>query len=194
MLYLKKLLNNELNRPSVEEYKSIEKNPIIIILDNIRSQHNIGAAFRSADAFAAKAIYLCGICATPPSAEIRKSALGAEESIPWLYFKESIEAVKHVIELGYTPLAIEQTHHSCSLEKFTPQNRGQYALIFGNEVRGVDQKVVDLCNGSIEIPQFGTKHSLNVSVSIGVVLWDLVNKMAAHDPDSPLYPGYCQKK
>ncbi len=172
----RKLLNNELNRVSLEEFRTIEKIPLIIVLDNIRSQHNIGAAFRSADSFAVQAIYLCGITATPPSAEIRKSALGAEESVPWEYFKETLQAISKLKETGYTVLSMEQTENSISLEKFTPNSNEKYAIVFGNEVKGVSQMVIDQSDGTLEIPQFGTKHSLNVSVSIGVALWDFTIK------------------
>lgn len=173
----KKLLNSELGRVTQEEYREQAKTPVVLILDNIRSQHNIGAAFRTADAFALEKIYLCGICATPPSAEIRKAALGAEESVDWEYNESTLSVVERLKTEGFTPLAVEQTENSVMLNKFIPHSGKKYALIFGNEVKGVSQDVVDICEGTIEIPQFGTKHSLNVSVSVGVVLWEVVSKM-----------------
>ncbi|MHC1780404.1 MAG: RNA methyltransferase [Bacteroidales bacterium] len=176
MLY-RKLDNCELNRSSPEEFRSVEKTAVVIVLDNVRSQHNIGASFRTADAFAIERVVLCGICATPPSAEIRKAALGAEESVEWSYFEKSTDAVIALKKEGYRVWSVEQTENSTSLENFTPVNGEKYALVFGNEVKGVMQEVIDLGDGAIEIPQYGTKHSLNVSVSVGVVLWDVVKKM-----------------
>ena len=173
----KKLLNSQLSRITPEQYKTINKLPVVQILDNIRSQHNIGAAFRTADAFAIEKIYLCGICAVPPSAEIRKAALGAEESVEWEYCEDTLTLVKKLKDGGVTPLSVEQTVNSVMLNKFIPEQGKKYALIFGNEVKGVSQNVVDICDGTIEIPQFGTKHSLNVSVSVGVVLWEVASKM-----------------
>lgn len=173
----KKLLNSQLSRITPEQYKSISKTPVVLILDNIRSQHNIGAAFRTADAFAIEKIYLCGICAVPPSAEIRKAALGAEESVEWEYFEDTLTLVKALKEEGITLLSVEQTVNSVMLNNFMPEQSKKYALIFGNEVKGVSQSVIDICDGTIEIPQFGTKHSLNVSVSVGVVLWEVVSKL-----------------
>ena len=168
----RKLLNSELGRISSEEYSSAVKMPVTIVLDNVRSQHNIGAAFRSADAFAAERIILCGICATPPSAEIHKSALGAENTIPWEYFEESSNAVKRLKEEGYLIISVEQTENSTLLNEIKLDKSERYALVFGNEVKGVMQEVVDLSDTVLEIPQHGTKHSINVSVSIGVVLWE----------------------
>lgn len=168
----RKLLNSELGRISSEEYSSAVKMPVTIVLDNVRSQHNIGAAFRSADAFAAERIILCGICATPPSAEIHKSALGAENTIPWEYFEESSNAVKKLKEEGYLIISVEQTENSTLLNEIKLDKSERYALVFGNEVKGVMQEVVDLSDTVLEIPQHGTKHSINVSVSIGVVLWE----------------------
>jgi len=168
----RKLLNAELERLSPRAFESAPKLPVVLVLDNVRSQHNIGAAFRTADAFCIERVYLCGICATPPSPEIHKSALGAEGIVPWCYVADTQEAVHTLREEGYTLLAIEQVEGATLLHKFKPCAEEKYALIFGNEVRGIQQEVVDMSDGSIEIPQFGTKHSLNVSVSIGVVLWD----------------------
>ncbi|MDR2425221.1 MAG: RNA methyltransferase [Prevotellaceae bacterium] len=167
----RKLLNSELKRLTPEEFKTTAKNPVAMILDNIRSQHNIGSAFRTADAFRLERIALCGISSTPPSPEIHKTALGAEDSIDWEYFANTEDAVNHLKINHYIPIAIEQTENSIPLDKFVPDYRQKYALVFGNEVKGVRQSVVDLCTHSIEIPQFGVKHSLNVSVSMGIVLW-----------------------
>ena len=168
----RKLLNSELGRLSQEQFKEREKIPIVAVLDNVRSQHNIGAAFRTSDAFLVSKIVLCGICATPPSAEIHKSALGAENSVERSYFKETTEAVKCLKNEGYQIISIEQAENSVSLQDFPFKAWEKYAFIFGNEVKGVQQDVVDMSDTVIEIPQYGTKHSLNVSVSIGLVLWE----------------------
>lgn len=173
----KKLANNELKRLSVEEFKQAEKRPIVVVLDNIRSQHNVGAAFRTGDAFCIEKIYLCGICGTPPNAELHKAALGAEDSVSWVYYASTEEAVEQLKSEGYQAIAIEQVESSVMLNRFVPQKGEKYALIFGNEVKGVKQEVVDICDSYIEIPQEGTKHSLNVSVSVGVVLWDFYSKL-----------------
>lgn len=167
----RKLLNIELGRISPEQYKDLPESGIVLILDNIRSAHNIGSAFRSADSFRVDKIYLCGICATPPSAEIHKSALGAEFSVDWEYCRDTLQIVERLKREGYAAVSVEQTVDSVSLEDFRPDEDRKYAFIFGNEVSGVDQNVVDASDFSLEIPQFGTKHSLNVSVSIGIVLW-----------------------
>ncbi len=171
---LRKLLNIELERISAEEYKASPDIGMIVILDNIRSAHNVGSAFRTCDSFKADKLWLCGICATPPSAEIRKTALGAEDSVPWEYSGSTLDVVNKLKSEGYTVVSVEQTVNSVSLENFNPSTcsgTGKYAFIFGNEVDGVSQEVVDASDFSLEIPQFGTKHSLNVSVAIGVVLW-----------------------
>ena len=171
---LRKLLNIELERINAEEYKASPDIGMIVILDNIRSAHNVGSAFRTCDSFKADKLWLCGICATPPSAEIRKTALGAEESVPWEYSGSTLDVVNKLKSDGYTVVSVEQTVSSVSLENFNPSTgsgTGKYAFIFGNEVDGVSQEVVDASDFSLEIPQFGTKHSLNVSVAIGVVLW-----------------------
>ena len=173
----RKLLNSELNRVTPEEFKLRKKMPVTVVLDNIRSQHNIGSAFRSCDAFLVEKLLLCGICAVPPTAEIHKSALGAEFSMDWEYFESTSEAVRCLREEGYVIVSVEQTVHSTLLQDFRPSEGVSYALIFGNEVRGVQQEVVNMSDICLEIPQYGTKHSLNVSVSIGVVLWDVVSKM-----------------
>ncbi|MBQ1748525.1 MAG: RNA methyltransferase [Bacteroidales bacterium] len=173
----RKLLNSELGRPDIEEFKKKEKVPLVVVLDNVRSQFNIGSVFRSSDAFIAEKIILCGISATPPSAEIHKSALGAEFSVGWEYFEKTEDAVLKLKQEGYRVFSIEQTENSIMLSDFKTSDGEKYALVFGNEVHGVQQEVVDLSDGSIEIPQFGTKHSLNVSVCIGVVLWEFLKKM-----------------
>ncbi len=167
----RKLLNIELGRVTTEEYRNLPESGISIILDNIRSAHNVGSVFRSGDSFKADKIWLCGICATPPSAEIHKSALGAEFSVEWEYAADTLTLVKQLRNEGYTVLSIEQAVGSVSLDKFIPEKGKKYALIFGNEVEGVQQDVVDESDGVIEIPQFGTKHSLNISVTAGIVLW-----------------------
>jgi len=167
----RKLLNIELGRVSKEEYKDLPESGIVVVLDNIRSAHNVGSAFRTSDSFKIDKLCLCGICAVPPSAEIHKSALGAEDSVPWEHVDETLDIVKRLKEDGYTIVAVEQTVNSVKLDKFIPEKGKKYALIFGNEVSGVDQSVVDFSDFALEIPQFGTKHSLNVSVSMGVVLW-----------------------
>ncbi|MBP5720175.1 MAG: RNA methyltransferase [Bacteroidales bacterium] len=167
----RKLLNIELGRVSPERYRELPESGIVLILDNIRSAHNVGSAFRTADAFKADKIWLCGICATPPSAEIHKSALGAEDSVPWEHRADTASLVRELQAQGYKVLSVEQTEKAIQLQKFEPQPGARYALVFGNEVDGVQQEVVDASDGALVIPQFGTKHSLNVSVSIGVVLW-----------------------
>jgi len=171
----RKLKNCELNRLSAEEFKVAPKIPIVLVLDNIRSQHNIGSAFRTADAFALEKIVLCGICATPPTPEIHKSALGAEESVGWDYVADSVLAVKELQAQGYKIVSVEQAENSTMLQDFVPERGSRYALVFGNEVKGVQQKVLDISDIVVEIPQFGTKHSLNVSVSIGIVIWKIVS-------------------
>jgi tRNA G18 (ribose-2'-O)-methylase SpoU len=167
----RKLLNIELGRVSAEEYKQLPESGLVVVLDNIRSAHNIGSAFRSSDSFKIDKVYLCGICAQPPSAEIHKSALGAEFSVDWEYYKETLEVVRSLKEQGYTIVSVEQTVDSVKLDEFKRDPQAKYAFIFGNEVAGVQQEVVDNSDFSLEIPQYGTKHSLNVSVSIGIILW-----------------------
>lgn len=173
----RKLLNIELGRVTAEEYRKLPDSGIEIILDNIRSAHNVGSVFRSADSFKADKVWLCGICATPPSAEIHKSALGAEFSVEWGYEKDTLSLVKRLKEEGYTVLSVEQTVNSVMLDKFKPENGRKYALVFGNEVDGVQQEVVDASDGVLEIPQYGTKHSLNISVSAGIVLWHVASAL-----------------
>ena len=174
----RKLNTFELGRKSIDEYKAAEKNEIVVVLDNVRSQHNIGSVFRTADAFLLENIYLCGISATPPNKEIHKSALGAEDSVPWKYYQDTLEAVKSLKEADYRLIAIEQTEKSISLEKMELSKKTKYALIFGNEVRGIQQEIINYCDYAVEIPQFGTKHSFNISVSAGIVLWEVYKKLA----------------
>ncbi|MBR4199599.1 MAG: RNA methyltransferase [Bacteroidales bacterium] len=173
---MKKLTMDELNRISVEEYKQAEKTPIVVVLDNVRSMNNIGSVFRTADAFRIEKIYLCGITATPPHRDIHKTALGAENSVDWEYVEETLDCVKHLRDEGYTVYSVEQAEGSVMLQDFKADGR-KTAVVFGNEIDGVAQEVVDASDGCIEIPQFGTKHSLNVSVTAGIVMWDLFSKM-----------------
>lgn len=169
----RKLLNIELGRIGVDEYATLPQSGLAVVLDNIRSAHNVGSAFRSSDSFKVDKVLLCGISAVPPSAEIHKTALGAEFSVPWEHFDDTLEAVLKLREEGYTVVSVEQTVNSVKLGSFKPAPDAKYALVFGNEVEGVRQDVVDASDFSLEIPQYGTKHSLNVSVSVGIVLWDL---------------------
>ena len=173
----RKLKNEELNRISVNEFKSTHKTPIIIILDNIRSLNNIGSVFRTADAFLIKAVYLCGITAQPPHREIQKTALGATEAVNWKYFESTIDAINKLKNDDYKIAAIEQVENSIMLNNFDFNKNEKLAIIFGNEVKGVEQKAIDLSDSVIEIPQYGTKHSLNISVSVGVVIWELYRKI-----------------
>lgn len=174
---MRKLKNSELDRLSVDEYKEIVKTPITVVLDNIRSCNNIGSVFRTSDALLIEKVILCGITATPPNKDIHKTALDAEKSVPWEYFEETESAVQRLKENGYRVFAVEQVENSISLPDFVPGKDEKLALVFGNEVKGVQQSVVDICDGAIEIPQYGTKHSFNISVSAGIVLWDLVYKL-----------------
>ena len=173
---MRKLKNSELGRISVENFKSSKKTPIVVVLDNVRSALNVGSVFRTSDAFRIEKIYLCGITATPPNKEIRKSALGATESVKWEKVEDTESVIKKLKSNGYHICAIEQTENSTMLNNFIPPEK-PIAVVFGHEVNGVQQSVVDLCNQSIEIPQIGTKHSLNISVSIGIVIWDLYKKI-----------------
>jgi tRNA G18 (ribose-2'-O)-methylase SpoU len=169
---MQKLSMLELNRLNAEEFKNIEKKPLVVILDNIRSQHNIGAVFRTSDAFLVDCVYLCGITATPPNAEIHKAALGAENTVSWKYCKQTIDAVTELKASGFKIVAVEQARESIMLPSFIADNTQKYALVFGNEVKGVDQEIMNLCDLCIEIPQLGTKHSLNISVSAGILIWE----------------------
>jgi len=173
---MRKLKISELNRKTVSEYKKATKIPLILILDDVRSLNNIGSVFRTADAFLIEKIYLCGITATPPHKDIHKTALGATESVDWEYHPKAIEVVNQLQNEKFSVFAVEQTESSCSLMDFEPSKKSKYALILGNEVKGVSQTVVDRCDGVIEIPQEGTKHSLNISVASGVVIWDFYQK------------------
>lgn len=177
MSELKKLKITEMNRLTVEEFKEADKLPLVVVLDEVRSLHNIGAVFRTSDAFLVNRIYLCGITATPPHPEMHKTALGAEYTVDWKYMKRTQDAVQELHKEGYTVLAIEQCKGSTSLDNLSLEKNKKYAIIMGNEVKGVQQEVVDLCDGCIEIPQYGTKHSLNVSVTAGIVLWEFANKL-----------------
>ena len=167
----RKLLNIELGRVSADEYRKLPDSGLVVVLDNIRSAHNVGSAFRTSDSFKIDKVWLCGICAVPPSAEIHKSALGAEDSVEWEHVDDTMEAVRRLKEDGYVVVSAEQTVGSVMLDTFTPEPGRKYAVVFGNEVAGVRQDVVDASDICLEIPQFGTKHSLNVSVSVGVILW-----------------------
>ncbi len=177
MSKIRKLKITELERLTTEEFKQSEKIPLRIVLDNVRSLHNVGSVFRSSDAFLVEKIYLCGITSTPPSAEIHKTALGAEDSVAWSYFEETEAAIEELKKEGYTILAIEQAAGSIMLEEFDIRLTEKYALVLGNEVKGVQQTVIDQCDGCIEIPQFGTKHSLNVSVTAGILIWEFARKL-----------------
>ena len=170
---MKKLRNEELNRKTVDEFRQAGKNPVMVVLDNVRSLNNIGSIFRTCDAFLIEGICLCGITATPPHREISKTALGATESVDWKYYEHTSTAVRELRKQGYRLFAVEQTIHSCALHDFKIEPGEKYVLIFGHEINGVDQEVVDLCDGAIEIPQHGTKHSLNIAVSAGIVLWEV---------------------
>ncbi|MFL2623216.1 MAG: RNA methyltransferase [Flavobacteriaceae bacterium] len=174
---MRKIKNSELNRLSVEGFKAAKKSPLIVVLDNVRSLNNVGSIFRSADAFRIQHIYLCGITATPPHKDIQKTALGSTEAVDWSYAKDTLAVVEKLQSVNVKVMAIEQAENATVLQDFYPNNQSIYALVFGHEVKGVNQEVVNQCDGVIEIPQFGTKHSLNIAVSGGVVLWDLFSKM-----------------
>jgi len=174
---MRKLSNSELNRLDQQGFREAEKLQVVVILDNIRSQHNIGSVFRTADAFRIERILLCGITATPPNREMQKTALGATETVAWEYFGDVLLAVEQMRKEGYTILAVEQTDGSIPLEQFDPSGSGRIALVFGNEVNGVNESIVKESDGCIEIPQFGTKHSLNISVTAGIVLWHIFQQL-----------------
>lgn len=173
----RKLNVEELHRISVDEFREAKKIPLCVVLDNVRSQNNIGSVFRTSDAFRVDTIYLCGITATPPNAEIHKTALGAEDSVTWEYVNDTLAAVNILKSKGYTVFSIEQTENSISLENLQLDKNKKYAVILGHEVHGVQQSVIDASDGCIEIPQYGTKHSLNVSVTAGIVIWDFFNAL-----------------
>ncbi len=175
---MRKLKITELNRLSIEEFKQQEKIPLIVVLDNVRSLHNVGSVFRTADAFLVKSVYLCGITSTPPHAEIHKTALGAENSVEWKYFDDALQAVNELKMEGFTVLAIEQAEGSTMLGDMELSDKKKYAVVLGNEVKGVQQALVNACDNCIEIPQFGTKHSLNVSVTAGIIIWEFANQLS----------------
>lgn len=174
---MRKLKTIEMQRLTVDEFKEAEKLPLIVVLDDVRSLYNVGSVFRSCDAFRVEAVYLCGITATPPNAEIHKTALGGEDSVDWKYFPSAIEAVEALHCDGYYIYGIEQVEGSVKLQDLSLDRQGKYAVVFGNEVKGVAQAVIDRCDSCLEIPQFGTKHSLNVSVTTGIVVWEFARHL-----------------
>ena len=174
---MKKLVLDELNRPSVDEFKEQSKNNFVIVMDNIRSMNNVGSAFRTCDAFAAEKLYLTGITATPPHREINKTAIGAQDAVDWEYADETSELLEELKEAGYKIIIVEQTDSSVPLNDFVPSKEDKYAFVFGNEVFGVDDESLPLADLAVEIPQFGTKHSLNVSVCVGVIAWHYINQV-----------------
>ncbi len=174
---MRKLAVTELQRIDIDTFKQSQKIPLVMVLDNVRSLHNIGSIFRTADAFRVEHIYLCGITATPPNAEIHKTALGAENSVEWTFFEDTIDVVKQLQAQGFIVYAVEQAENSIELTNLTLDPTKKYAMVVGNEVKGVGQAVVDSCQGCIEIPQFGTKHSLNVSIAAGLVMWDAFKQL-----------------
>lgn len=175
---MRKLANEELDRKTVEEFKEAAKIPVVVVLDNVRSLNNVGSAFRTSDAFRVEKVYLCGITGTPPHRDIQKTALGATDSVAWVYEQDTVATVQALKDQGYQALAVEQVERSVMLDQLSIDAHAKYCLIFGNEVFGVEQKVIDLCDHVLEIPQEGTKHSLNISVSVGIVLWDFWKKLA----------------
>lgn len=177
---MKKLSILEMNRLSKDEFKKATKIPLIVVLDNVRSLHNIGSVFRTADAFLIEKLILCGVSCPPPHPELHKTALGAEYSVDWMYVKSSLEAVQELKKQGYSIFAVEQAHGSISLHDLSLDPLNKYAIVLGNEVKGVQQSVIDVCDACIEIPQYGTKHSLNVSVASGIVLWSFFKILGKH--------------
>ncbi|HTI07268.1 MAG TPA: RNA methyltransferase [Puia sp.] len=171
---MRKLSMDELNRKSVHEFRGSDKTPVVVVLDNIRSMHNVGSVFRTADAFLLEGIFLCGYTPQPPHRDIHKTALGATETVEWKYFEETAAAVRSLKEEGYKVFAVEQVENSIPLPEFTAQHSGKLAVVFGNEVSGVGEEALKLCDGSVEIPQWGMKHSLNISIAAGIVLWEVV--------------------
>ncbi len=168
---MRKVRTIEMQRLTVEEFQQAEKLPLIVVLDDVRSMYNVGSVFRTSDTFRVEAVYLCGISCTPPATEIHKTALGAEDSVAWRYFKTALEAVDELKKAGYTVFSVEQVEHSTKLQTFEPQRGQKYAVVLGNEVKGVHQEVVDASDGCLEIPQLGTKHSMNVSVTAGIIIY-----------------------
>jgi 23S rRNA (guanosine2251-2'-O)-methyltransferase len=173
---MRKLANRELERKTIEQFRKTEKAPFIIVLDNVRSQSNVGSIFRTADAFLTEAIYLCGITSQPPHREIQKTALGATESVSWKYYSKTADAISDLKEKGYKIIAVEQAEGSVELQNLQIENETKYALVFGHEINGVDQEILNNCDLCVEIPQFGTKHSFNIAISVGIVLWELNKK------------------
>lgn len=173
---MRKLLNRELERKTLEQFRKSEKSPFIIVLDNVRSHSNVGSIFRTADAFLTEAIYLCGITSKPPHREIQKTALGATESVAWKYFAKTSDAIMELKDHGYIIIGVEQAEGSVELQEMDIEKEKKYALVFGHEVNGVDQDVLNRCDNCVEIPQFGTKHSFNIAISVGIVLWELNKK------------------
>lgn len=186
---MRKLGMDELNRKSVNEFRQSEKTPVVVVMDNIRSMHNVGSVFRTADAFLLRGIYLCGYTPQPPHRDIHKTALGATETVDWTYFATTAEAVRSLKEDGYSVFAIEQTIGSVPLQEFSARHSGPLAVVFGNEVTGVGEEALALCDGSVEIPQWGMKHSLNISIAAGIVLWELVRSRAIGTPGDGMGPG-----
>lgn len=173
----KKVRTVEMERLTIEQFREAEKLPLVVVLDDVRSMHNVGSVLRTSDAFRVEAVWLCGITSTPPSAEIHKTALGAEDSVAWRYCETALEAVRQLHEEGYTVYSIEQVEHSTKLQRFQPETGRRYAVILGNEVKGVHQEVVDASDGCLEIPQLGTKHSMNVSVTAGIVIYKFAEQL-----------------
>jgi tRNA G18 (ribose-2'-O)-methylase SpoU len=178
---MRKIRTIEMQRLSIEEFKEADKLPLIVVLDDVRSMYNVGSVFRTCDAFRVEAVYLCGISCTPPATEIHKTALGAEDSVNWKYFKTALEAVDELKNEGYQVLSVEQVEHSTKLQTFIPQEGQRYAVILGNEVKGVHQEVVDASDGCLEIPQLGTKHSMNVSVTAGIIIYKFAETLILRD-------------
>lgn len=178
---MRKIRTIEMQRLTVEEYQTSEKLPLVVVLDDVRSMYNIGSVFRTADSFRVEAVYLCGICQTPPSTEIHKTALGAEESVSWKYFQTALEAVSELKKEGYEVLSVEQVEHSTKLQHFVANPEKKYAIVMGNEVKGVKQEVVDASDDCLEIPQLGTKHSMNVSVTAGIVMYKFAEQLLLKD-------------
>lgn len=175
---MKKLKITEMNRLTPDEFKEKDKSPLVVVLDNVRSLHNVGSVFRTGDAFLIEAVYLCGITSTPPHAEIHKTALGAENTVKWHYSEDTHQVIDSLKMAGYTVFAIEQAQGSTLLNDLSLNASQKYAVVLGNEVKGVQQSVVDICDGCVEIPQFGTKHSLNVSVTAGIIIWEFFKKLS----------------
>lgn len=174
---MRKLKNSELSRKTISEYKGAKKSPIVIVLDNVRSLNNIGSVFRTGDCLLAERVVLCGISATPPHRDIHKTALGATESVDWVYYEKCVDAIVDLKKEGYIIIGIEQVEGAIQLQDFDPVNDKKYAIIFGHEVKGISQEIIDRCDLCLEIPQYGTKHSFNISVSAGIVIWDIFRKL-----------------